>query len=402
MAVAAPSEITSADLTLGTGSDWGAGTNADVQVELRCQNGRTTGWKLLDDPGYDDFERYQKDRYTVGLPQGCTQITGGGVKLTGSWTDDKWELASIELIDDQARAYDITANRRLPHWIEPNVTDQFVGLKAYARMATTCTVNNTSVTGTTIKGAGGATIDCPEGVNAGTTVNLGPGDKLIVTGRTGDNGRRGGVEYGTGLDGQEGENGGYGNAGTINCATGNTITVTGGSGGRGGSGGKATRSNNPGGDGAEGGNGGSANVGTIKCDKATNTVTLNGGIGGAGGSGGSPDGEGTSSSGGRGGNGGTGNEATVTSGGGNTLKIAGGSGGDGGYLSRGWGSGFASRPGNGGNGGTGNTHMIDSNCTDTLTTDGGREGRGASFGAQNGAPGQGNTGTIKRDGACGR
>ena len=62
------------NVALKTGNKDGAGTNADVAIELRGQKGRS-GWIILDWPGQDDRERNDTDRYGVALAEDLGDVT---------------------------------------------------------------------------------------------------------------------------------------------------------------------------------------------------------------------------------------------------------------------------------------------------------------------------------------
>lgn len=87
------------DSWLGTGN---AGTNNDnfFFIKYKDHAGKTVEYKyLMDKPGYDDFERGDKDTYAIQLPEriGYEQIVSVGVESKKAATFDEWQPQYISI-----------------------------------------------------------------------------------------------------------------------------------------------------------------------------------------------------------------------------------------------------------------------------------------------------------------
>ncbi len=77
----------------------GAGTNADVAIELRGRNGKS-GWIILDYPRNDDRERGDRDTYGFTLSFWIRDVTEVAFRLRDADRDrPDWFLDYVQIID---------------------------------------------------------------------------------------------------------------------------------------------------------------------------------------------------------------------------------------------------------------------------------------------------------------
>ncbi|MET7324921.1 PLAT/LH2 domain-containing protein [Streptomyces sp. NPDC005549] len=94
-------------LKAATGKDYGAGTDATLQAQLSCQDGKVQStMQTLDISSYNDFERGDEDEYKIFVPQDCTQPTGVSFQMVGGSELDgaAWQFLKVTVWKDVPEA----------------------------------------------------------------------------------------------------------------------------------------------------------------------------------------------------------------------------------------------------------------------------------------------------------
>ncbi|MFL0028476.1 PLAT/LH2 domain-containing protein [Streptomyces sp. NBUL23] len=87
------------------------GTDSDIRGQLTNAKGETTPWTLFDRSGYNDFERGDRDSYTITAPAGFGEPTAFQLAKDGR---DDWAVLQVQLDGPKIKMLGVSAN---PFWI---------------------------------------------------------------------------------------------------------------------------------------------------------------------------------------------------------------------------------------------------------------------------------------------